>query len=89
MLLAIAVSGYFWQGIVHHAWGWSLLGLLVSAGSAITLWRIAGSGNVRTTWGDFNRLDSPFAFWLSASLCALVYAGSVATMFITHSFSSL
>lgn len=86
--LSIAVAGYLWQGVVHQAWVWSLLGLLVSIGAAIVSCRAVSSGSARTTWGEFNRHRTPIAFWLTVSICLIVYVASVATMFVTQSFSS-
>jgi uncharacterized protein (DUF58 family) len=83
-MLAIAVSGYIWQGLAYHTWGWSLLVLIVAAGSAIAFWRTVTTGRAATTWGEFARRSTPVSYWLAVSLCFLVYVGSVATMFVAR-----
>lgn len=88
VLLSIAVAGYLRQGIVHHTWAWSLLGLTVSVGAAFAFWRVVASGHAPTTWGEFDRGHSPFAFWLSAALCFFLFLFSVAVMFFGQPFST-
>jgi hypothetical protein len=87
-LLSICVAGYFWQGVVHHIWGWSLVGLAISAAFAFGLWHAVVSGHVRTNHGEFYRHLRPFAFWLTVVICFALYLVSVATMFVAQPFAT-
>ena len=69
-------------------WGWSLVGLAISAAFAFGLWHAVVSGHVRTNHGEFYRHLRPFAFWVTVVICFALYLVSVATMFVAQPFAT-
>jgi hypothetical protein len=74
----IPLAAYLWRGIHVGDWGWSLIGVAISAGVGYSLWHDLVTGYTRSNQGEFLRAARPFGYWLSILFLVLIYFAVVA-----------
>jgi len=79
---AIPVAAYFCRGMRKGDWGWSVIGVAISAGFGYLLWRAIVTGYTRTNHGEFHRATRPFGYWLSILFLVLGYAVGIAGLLL-------
>jgi len=79
---AIPVAAYVWRGVRVGDWGWSLIGVAISAGFGFMLWQAIATGYTRNNHGEFLRAVRPLGYWLSVVFLILGYVMGLAGLFL-------
>ena len=78
LFLLPPLAAYLWRGFSKGEWGWSVIGLLVSAGFGSILWRGLLSHTTDCNGATCQRRDQPVRYWLTMSLWTASYLASIA-----------
>jgi hypothetical protein len=78
LFLLPPLAAWLWRGWSRGEWGWSVIGLLVSAGFGSILWRGLLSHTVDCNSAHYQRREQPVRYWLVMALWTAAYAASIA-----------